>query len=282
MADVGHQVSHLSARACTTTRSFALSSTLSGFRAFKAYRTLWVDPPKTALPATYDIILKDLGLTSCCTHLFGVYPSVNPKGPNPVARLASYNMRHRRAVAIFPTHGAIWAAHCANLPRLQPPPSPVPMQTVRTPAEHGKDAATALQLPVVPIQIPYPDQFFGLQVFIYSRDRHSFVQYMLPFPGMRPYQYTPIQNAMRASNVEALAELLAKWWDMDRLLRIARNVFGCYHNMEVLGIVDDEAWECLQFAWDSLRAGMALRDLMDKKTAAILADCEAAFNAQYQ
>ena len=228
-------------------------------RALGLYATLTLDPPNTPLPAALNVVMKDLGLSACSTHLFGVFaPAQNPS-QNPMER-------PRLWVALFPTNAAIWAAHCARLPRLVP--SPIPMKLVCE-ATDTQAAAMVCRLPVVPVQVPYPPKFYAVQVYIYTRKPEKFLAQLFIFPDIDEKEHPRIDAALRDRTAEPLVVTLVKHYDVRTILCIARGVWGAYSNMEALGMVDRPAWDAVLFAWDVIMQALERREAQDGPAIAI-------------
>ena len=225
------------------------------------FHTLCVDPPKTALPATHNVIMKDLGLTTCSTHIFGVFePAPTERwGTNPVERQRR-QMPFKREVGLFPTNAVIWAAHCARLPRISP--SAVPMKLVREPSE-TQAAATVCKLPVVPLRMPHPPKFYALQVYVYTRSPSMLLKQLFLFPRLDYAEHPPLAAAMNDRTAEPLVAALVKYYDMPTLLCLARDVMGTRDNMEVLGMVERPAWDAVLFAWDVVMQALERREAQD-------------------
>ncbi len=219
------------------------------------YQRLFVDPPKSALPSTYNVIMKDLGLATCSTHLFGVYRYVDGEKPsNPTTRQYVKWGLFRRKVYLFPTHGVIWAAYCANLPEMHIEP----VQTKLVNRAPGKAAASVIRLPVVPLALPHPERFMALQVFVYTRVPAYFVHSLLPVKGNR--------FMVRGGGVDEgqLTELLiSEYGTKGELCRLLANVHQAYDNMRALLVVDLVMWDSLQVAWRVVRNALEAIDPID-------------------
>ena len=100
-----------------------------------------IEPPRAALPSRYDVLVKDTRIGACYTHVFAVYPRVTTTNSNPAARQLGPNESQRRITAMYPTHGVIWAAHCARLPRIDPAPPEPKTKLVRAETAAGEAAA---------------------------------------------------------------------------------------------------------------------------------------------
>ena len=177
-------------------------------------------------------------------------------GDDPVQRLAARHLRYRRRVNFYPTHAVIWAAHCARLPRMQP--ESVAVKLVRPPTDEA-GAASVVRLPVAPIPLPCPAQFETLEVYLYSRHKGVFVKAILAHPLLQAPDLLPIVSAMdRFEVAPVVRSLIKRYRTVDDLLRVASGVFGCYHNMMVLGVVDDGAWASVNYAWQVVLAAIEM------------------------
>lgn len=222
-----------------------------------------MDPPKTALPPGYNVIMKDLGLATCATHVFGVYPyAPSAELGDPVSRQIARSLKYRREVALFPTHAAIWAAHCSRLPRITKEDNPIKL--VRKPGE--KEAASCVRLPVVPIPIPYPAKFFAIELYVYTLLGGLFIGHLLPCSEIK--YFMPPEAKVGDSFFTKLVNDLANFYNLYDLCRLARNVYGAYQNMIVLGMVDDGIWEALDFAWQTVRKAMEIVDERERNASA--------------
>ncbi|KAI0772739.1 hypothetical protein BD413DRAFT_438189, partial [Trametes elegans] len=227
-----------------------------GYKYVRMYRKIFLDPPKSALPAAYNILLRDGGIAMCCTHLFAVYAYAAPGTFGPAARRRKCP-RYRRVVGLYPTHAAIWAAYCARLPAL--PLRPTRLKIFEDPrAGAGAERATVLHLPVVPLAVPCPRMFLPVVMFVYSFRQSTFVSVLLPcaaFELPADSVATPL-----AEHVPQYAQALADEGDMARLCRIAKNVHDVWRNMVALGVVEDRMWEALDIAWEIVLTAMELVD----------------------
>ncbi|KAI1792786.1 hypothetical protein LXA43DRAFT_315992 [Ganoderma leucocontextum] len=232
------------------------------YRTLGLYDRIFVDPPKTRLPNWYNVIIKDLGLASSPTHVFGVY-SYAPAAElgDPAMRQARHRLKYRRVVGLFPTHAAIWAAHCANLPAIKPPPRDMPVQLLSE-ATAARPTRSIIRMPVVPVPLPYPPRFFALAMFVTTYSKALFIGHLLPCPHI-PYilHETTVEGD---ANYCKLVGDLASHYGMRELCCLARGVFGTYQNMCVLGMVDDRIWEALHLAWSVLLKVMETVDARDR------------------
>ena len=223
------------------------------------YDRIFVDPPKTSLPNWYDIIIKDLGLASCPTHIFGVY-NYAPAAElgDPVQRQARRGLKFRRAVALFPTHAAIWAAHYANLPAIAPAPPDLEVRLLPPSPATRRATCSTMRMPIVPMPLPYPPRFFALVMFVTTYSQGLFIGHLLPCEHIK---YVLHEGAEEGdANFCKLVGDLARYYGMRELCCLARGVYGTYHNMCVLGMVDDRIWEALHLAWKILLKAMETVD----------------------
>ncbi|KAH9928012.1 uncharacterized protein BXZ73DRAFT_102519 [Epithele typhae] len=243
-----------------------------GIKMLCMWGRLLVNPPKSTVPRRFTISLKDVALAQLPTHLFAIW------GPASVSFLKK-SLRYRRIVWLYPAHAVIWAAHCANLPAMRPgalrtmlttPPSPADEET-KTEAVEGSNA---YQLPVVPLQLPYPhrDAIEALEAYFYTRRTFPFLERMLGvFDALGPAP-PPKEEAARQAwiqNAQAICDAFdsldhAKLLDVvtrfvghiDTLLMLARTVRGVAQDMGVLGVVDARPWAAVAAAWRAVRAAM--------------------------
>lgn len=221
------------------------------------HRTLHVEPPKAGLPKSYNILISDYGLIACATHVFAVYTYAPADSRDPRERIIE-DFNCRRPVSLYPTHAVMWAAHCSRLPQMYP--RKIHMKLQRDPRPGPKPPNSALQLPLVPIPLPYPEGFLVMQKYFYTLNSFAFLREMIMCgdavpPGDRP---GPIP---RGPTLQCYAEALAEACSTELLLRFARTVHGVYRNMLALGAVNDKMWDCIDFAWDALLTAMDLIDV---------------------
>lgn len=237
---------------------------LINFRSMGMYRKVFIDPPKAALPEGYNLLFSDAGVANCATHVFGVYAPLPPTHGDPSARLRKC-ARFRRTVDLYPTHAAIWAAYCANLPQMHE--SPMKLKVYRA-ADERVTRAFVLRLPIVPIPVPHPESFYAIMLFVYTYRKSVLINALLPIIALPPDSgMEPPADILIARHARALAERC----DLLRLCQLAKNVHGAYHNMIALGIVETRMWDALEHAWATVLAAM---DLVE--TGAVVAAAAAA------
>ncbi len=177
-------------------------------------------------------------------------------------RQARRGLKFRRAVRLFPTHAAIWAAHCANLPAIAPAPRDLPVQLL-SPATVARPTRSTIRMPVVPVPVPYPPRFFALALFVTTYSTGLFIGHLLPCEHIK---YILHEGAVAGdTNCCMLVGDLARHYGMRELCCLARGVYGTYQNMCVLGMVDDRIWEALHLAWNILLKVMETVDERDRK-----------------
>ncbi|EJF56699.1 hypothetical protein BD309DRAFT_731329 [Dichomitus squalens] len=231
-----------------------------GYKPLGLYQKLYVDPPKPALNGLgmYNVLMKDLGLVSSATHVFGVY--LRMPGwlvRDPVWRQVRTGFRCRRPVLLYPTHSAIWAAHCSRLPPM-PPAETRPLKSFRR-ATDTTQPAWCLRLPIVQVPLPYPPKFFVLMMFVYTHLKCVFIAHLLPCAA----NSKPMPEDGKVGDEcywTMVHNIAAEYKDMPTVLRLAKNVFGTYQNMCALGMVDDKAWEALNIAWRMVLDVMEILD----------------------
>ncbi|KAI0356968.1 hypothetical protein OH77DRAFT_185594 [Trametes cingulata] len=226
-----------------------------GYKPLGMYRKLYVDPPKTGLPKSYNLLMTDAGLATCATHIFGVYTYAPVATGDPAARRHK-SLQFRREVSIYPTHAAIWAAYCSRLPAILP--KPVKLKVFIDPRP-GMRKPSVLQLPIVPIAVPYPPTFFTIMMFVYTYRKSSFVNMLLPCADFR-LPPDSLMDPPREVTMPMYARKLAESGDMLHLCQLAKNVHGTYRNMVALGVVEDRMWEALDYAWKTILTAMDLAE----------------------
>lgn len=211
-----------------------------------AYHQLLVDPPKAAL-REYNVVMKDLGIATGCTHLFAVHRFA-PCGAygDPGMRQLRSNFLYRRRIYLYPTHAVIWAAHCARLPPM-PPTEFLPLTCMKK-ADKEQEAVFCVRMPMRSIPLPFPQKFFTLTLFVYTLSKVVFVSHLLPCAAFKAFLPETVVRGDEAytKNIEALAAACNSPSDV---CRYARNVWGTYLNMCALGMGDPRIWDALNFAW---------------------------------
>ncbi|KAH9848524.1 hypothetical protein C2E23DRAFT_871177 [Lenzites betulinus] len=232
------------------------------YRVMGMYRKVYIDPPKAALPSGFNLLLSDLGLVNCSSHLFGVYAPIPPQiSSDPAARLRKCAL-FRRKVDLYPTHAAVWAAYCAHLPQMHQHPTKLKVYR-ETSLRTGR--ASVLRLPVVAVPVPHPESFHALLLFVYTYRKSALINALLPVVVIPP---DPPVEPPRAVLVARHAQALARACDLLRLCQLAKNVHGAYRNMVALGVVEDRMWDALEHAWATVLAAMELKDPADAAEAA--------------
>ncbi len=227
------------------------------------YRKIYIDPPKTALPEGYNLLMIDGGLVASATHIFGVYALAPPGTSDPAARRHKHPS-FRRTVDLYPTHGAIWSAYCARLPQMAQQPTKLKVYNDPRP---GARRASVLRLPIVPVPVPHPPSFHTLMQFIYTYRKSVLINTLLPCEGfaLPPDQLT---DPPPETTLPRYAEALAQKSTLLRLCQLAKNVHGAYRNMVCLGVVEPRMWDAIDYAWAAVLAAM---DLVAKKVDAEMA-----------
>ena len=180
---------------------------------------------------------------------------------DPVQRQARRGLKFRRAVALFPTHAAIWAAHCANLPAIASTPPDLEVRLLPPSPATRRATCSTMRMPIVPMPLPYPPRFFALVMFVTTYSQGLFIGHLLPCEHIK---YVLHEGAEEDdANVCKLAGDLARYYGMRELCCLARGVYGTYHNMCVLGMVDDRLWDALHLAWKILLRAM---ETVDERT----------------
>lgn len=217
-----------------------------------------IEPPRAALPSRYDVLVKDTRIGACYTHVFAVYPRVTTTNSNPAARQLGPNESQRRITAMYPTHGVIWAAHCARLPTMTR--EEVPSKLV--PRDTGKAVLSVLRLPVVPLAVPYPEKFDAVADFVYNRLKSRFISFLLPTANHR---YVIRHREAADVDEDTLVEELSTEYSLLDLCRLAKSIHGTYQNMIALWMVDDLIWTSIDIAWRAVRRAM---EIVEQKAAA--------------
>lgn len=191
---------------------------------------------KSRIPSSVDLPIMT---SSPPTHVLAVYTSVSPSRPPNDADKAF----------IIPTHGLVLAAHCAKLPRL--PPSRLQVRANGT--------AT---IPVIRLSVPVAEAFVPLHTFLVSRRMDIFLCSLLPLPSSMVSSArasSSSQNTLENMSAHHLATYLATapvGDKMSALMGVARTIIGVWQNASLLGVLDFEMWDGLDFAWEILLAAM--------------------------
>ncbi|KAJ7291025.1 hypothetical protein C8J57DRAFT_1271160, partial [Mycena rebaudengoi] len=129
--------------------------------------------PKYAFPKELEIIMNDIVVAACPTHMFAVYSNT------PLA------INQKRRVSLFPIHDIVFDVHCANLPAL--------------PSSHSATVSAHKTIPVVPLCIPSPETFSLLHSYLYTRQPETLLSAL---DG--PCETDFFQLASRAMNIHGL------------------------------------------------------------------------------
>ena len=252
---------------------------ISAIAPYKGGPKLHVSAPSATLPDHYDFLLTDIGVAMRPTHAFAIYPTfsaaldarVSPKQlPSPFPKM--------REVEMLPTHGAMWAAHCAKLPPMGH--KPIRLESKASPTAERPGLAL-VRLPLVPIPLPFPPGFLFLARFAYSGVQWHFVaEMLLPIDDRYDakaqigswdefFEYiTIIPRTEKTEHVrkltpegaDKLGALLARRYEFIDICRLARCVWGTHQNAVYLGMVDAKLWESFEFAWKAVLKALEIAD----------------------
>ncbi|KAI0922810.1 hypothetical protein AcW1_002627 [Taiwanofungus camphoratus] len=237
-----------------------------GSRMLGVFKTVYCEPPKTAMPKQVGVLMSDGGLASCPTHVVAVSQYASPPS-SPSARISQV-ASHRRETTLYPVHAVVLAAHCARLP---PFPESNPRVKLLKEGSPTISAASACRLPCVTICLPDHDTYGMLQQYLYTLNTGHLIFAMLALvernmqlgPEVRLVECAKVLNEWAATREEVVIafsrELVARA-NLLTVCQFARVVEGVYRNAIALGVSEEGLWTMIDFAWDVSIASMRMID----------------------
>ena len=173
--------------------------------------------PKGVLPRKLEVVVMEPLLPDVPTHIFAICSSVASQ--------------KRRAV-LYPVHGLVVAAHCANLPVL--------------PQSQPQSGATNVSLPVVPLALPSPPMFPLLLAYLYKGRVQEVLSALFPFGVADAAPRDHLKRTIEACSVSGL-------------LSLAMKTHGLWSIVATLGIFDQPLWRTIEYAWATLLDAIAAK-----------------------
>jgi hypothetical protein len=187
-------------------------------------------PVKNTLPTDLCVMINN---QSCDmpTHMLAVYSRQCRTAPNPPRR-----------VTLWPIHNIIMAVHCAHLPAL-------PKSTATEP-----DSVGQMTLPVVPLCLPSPETFSRLSTYLYTKNASHLLTTLLPTGPLTPASILSLDKYLDCDSPELqqFSCKLRATYTPYALLTHAMTINGVWRNVCALGVFDDQLWEVLDLAWESI------------------------------
>lgn len=195
----------------------------------------YVTPPQTAytagnMPAWVDVRVSSRlpSLDSLPSHVLCV---VNPQSKQPGQ--------------LIPAHALIYAAHCANFPRL----------SRATP--HVDAQSKSARLAVVPLYVPSPSTFPLLNSYLYTKRAERLLATLAPLSSSA-LAAIPVGHQGASNTLSALGRAMSESFPLPTLVEHAAVVHGLWANVMQLGIEDEVLWWALETSWEILTSGIAL------------------------
>lgn len=183
-------------------------------------------PKIKALPQEIEITVND-STTIYPTHVLAV---TNTKRDDTRGR-----------VSLYPAHSVIFAAHCAKMPSF-PPTLPLPSE----PSD-----LRSIRVPVFLINVPNPETFAALLIFLYVKNSMRLTMDLLP---IRP----PPTLFEDRSQIIRYASELAKTLTEAALVRLAVKIHGFWQNVCAFVIDNEQLWDTLDVLWEVSLTSLAI------------------------
>ncbi|PPQ98414.1 hypothetical protein CVT24_004093 [Panaeolus cyanescens] len=172
------------------------------------------------------------------THMLAISTKPHPSSNAP------------KKVVLYPVHSSVLAMHCASLAPFPPVP-PIDQASL--------DGTKQVRLPVMELNVPSPESFPMLMIYLYSKIISGVVNTCLPSPP-------PRDGSM---DIASFCRQLAQTHSIELLSNHLGFVYGLWKNCTALGIFDMRLWAAMDFVWailvDSIEIAHGLKVASDSK-----------------
>ncbi|KAJ8507770.1 hypothetical protein ONZ45_g9885 [Pleurotus djamor] len=201
----------------------------------------------STVPTEMEVDISSLVNADIPTHVLLVYrqpPTKQGEQPAPPAITKS--------AMLIPVHSVVLAAHCANLPPLEPSSVEV------IPTSSGGAKVT---LPVKPLGVPAPELFSLVNTYLYTKNPMQLFSALLPKgcavpEPLRPQSLSSMDEKLAA--VRSLGQHVAQTYTPNDILQSIFRTNGVWRNVCALGIFDPAVWQPLDVVWEILLTSLSI------------------------
>lgn len=179
------------------------------------------------LPTQIDVTVGDLS-HDVPTHMLAVYTPVK-------------DTESKLPVKLYPVHGVILAAHCANISALPESHPSIP------------EPGSSIKLPVVPFNLPHADSWPLLSAFLYTRRIEALMASLMPCPPP-----VTVDDESGRVLLQRYARALAATLPSRTIHKRLQIVYGLWANACRLGVFEHGLWTVIDRCWEVLLTALTI------------------------